>query len=522
MCKGVGLVQKPEIMNGRMNVILSFVLTNLYAWVPIIQWYSVMSVGMIFLSLWGLLLAVQLEGTHRFFKMILLLFSCALYVYFFSSMQWTATASLAAMSAFFLLYSAYQCNRRVSGAFLCLPFLLMALSAGLRSDSFFLTCLLALPSVIFLLRGLERTPERRKLIASMAVAFIILLGGISFDKLCYESNPEWKKTMAFFHAHFNINEVRGNLYSYDTKPVFDSVGWTETDYRLLRGWYFLDETTYSVEKINRLCAALPRVGIEKRADETFMGMFLKQSTQCALLTCLALFFLIPSRHRGRAFIDVLWTLGVMFFLWTVFKLPARVYLPCLFFLVNLLLFRAVSTCGKGEIMKSPTPSDCRRNGVILGLILLVNVSFCLGFMRTDHRWGKLKDGFETSLKEFHPDPNKLYVVWEMLLPYNLIRPFDDYEVFRGWNIVSLTWLQRFPVTARMLERFGVKKLFRDMVDNPNIYLICNKAQGNLYQNYMLEKYGMKTELKAVYVSDYIWMFEVHRRLEDQPASPSKT
>jgi hypothetical protein len=39
---------------------------------------------------------------------------------------------------------------------------------------------------------------------------------------------------------------------------------------------------------------------------------------------------------------------------------------------------------------------------------------------------------------------------------------------------------------------------------------------------MLEKYGMKTELKAVYVSDYLWMFEIHRRLEDKPAAQSKT
>jgi hypothetical protein len=481
-----------------------------------------MRVGTIFLSLWGLLLAVQLDGTHRVFKVMLLLFSCALYTFFFSSMQWTTTASLAGMSAFFLLYAAYQCNRRVSGAFLCLPFLLMALSAGLRSDSFFLTCLLALPSVIFLLRGLERNPERRKLIMSTAAALLIILGGISFDKLCYENNPEWKKAIAFFHAHFNINEARGDLYSSDTKPIFDSVGWTETDYRLLRGWYFLDETTYSVEKINRLCAALPRVGVEKRSDETFVGMFWRQSTQCALFTCLALLFLIPSRKRGRAFLDVLWTLGVMAFLWTVFKLPARVYLPCLFFLINLLLFRAVAACGMGEAAKSPTPTDHRRVGVMMGLILLVNIAFCLGFMKTDHRWGRIKDGFETSMKGFHPDKNKLYVVWEMLLPYNMIRPFDDYEVFRGWNIVSLTWLQRFPVTARMLERFGVKNLFHDMVDNPNICLICNKAQGELYQDYMLEKYGMKTELKAVYVSDYLWMFEIHRRLEDKPAAQSKT
>jgi hypothetical protein len=125
----------------------------------------------------------------------------------------------------------------------------------------------------------------------------------------------------------------------------------------------------------------------------------------------------------------------------------------------------------------------------------------------------------STLKGFEPGADRLYVVWETAFAINLIRPFNDFEVFRGWNIVSLTWLQRFPVTGKMLDKFGVKDLFRDMVDDPRIRLVCDRAQGALIQAHLLERYGIRARLVPVYVSDYMWAFEVRREARGGSDAP---
>jgi len=521
MSKGVGLVQQPEIMNGRMNILLSYVLTSLYEWFPKIQWYSLMCVGTLFLSLWGMLLAVQSSGTQKIFKTTLWVFSGVIYTYFFMSMQWTMTASLAAMSAFFLFYVPYRDNKKTSWVVCFLSFFLMALSAGIRSDSFFLVCLLGVPSVLLFAREFEMTSERKKTLGIFLVLFFVTIAGISFDKLYYESKPEWSKAMSVFHAYFNLSEARGPVYSIETKPAFNSVGWTQNDLQLFKACYFLDDQNYSVEKINKLNGYFPRISANKRPKEGFKAMFGWLTTQCVLLTCLALLFLIPHREVHIAIFDVIWTAVVLVFLWLAFKIPERVYLPCLIFLMNLLLFRAIPNNWKDKLGKSVGISDKWRNMVVLTLILVFSYSFVLASKKADRAWREYQGAFQTTIKSFHPEKDKLYVIWEMAFPYNLIWPFDDYEMFRGWNIVSLTWLQRFPVTQRMLDRFGVKDLFRDMVDNPNILLICEISRAELYQTYLYEKYGLKTDLTATYVSNFFCVFEIHLSPEGKSRVASK-
>lgn len=505
MSKGVGVADSPVVMNGRMNVTLSFALASLYRALPSVQWYSVLSVGTILLSLWGTLLALLWTGPGRGRKLALWIAGSAIDAFFLGSMQWTTTSALAGTAAVFLFYVALRSEKHAPGWFLGLAGFLTGLSAWIRPESFFLVALLAAPLGAALLWKKSVLPENRRTLRAAGLALGVALAGVAADKAAYELDPAWRSSMAFFHAHFDLNEARGEGYTFAHQPLFDAVGWSENDERIFRAWYFLDPDLFSVAKIERLCAGLPRVTTVKKPDEGFPALLRRQTSLCLLVSLFALGLILPRRERGRAALDLAWTAGVLVFLWLGYKLPLRVFLPCLFFLWNVLLLRAFDGEEGGG---AGAGRGAWRFGLALALVLAVNLAFAHAFTRKMDAWGERQAAFEKDLASFHPDPGKLYALWEMSFPYTLLRPFNDYEVFRGWNTVSLTWLQRFPVTRRMLERFGVKDLFRDMVDNPRLLLVCNDTQALLYRTYLFEHGGLMTHLSPVYTSREFNVYEV--------------
>jgi hypothetical protein len=94
------------------------------------------------------------------------------------------------------------------------------------------------------------------------------------------------------------------------------------------------------------------------------------------------------------------------------------------------------------------------------------------------------------------------VIWDSAFPYELIGAFDNFEFFRKMNLVTLAWFQRTPTTKAMLERFGVKNLFVDLVDNPKLHLICTEWEANAYKVFMIQKFNRQIELVPDYSSTF--------------------
>lgn len=126
------------------------------------------------------------------------------------------------------------------------------------------------------------------------------------------------------------------------------------------------------------------------------------------------------------------------------------------------------------------------------------------------RWIQCAQAMKTYMNGLHPGDGQLYVTWFWGFPMEFAGAFDDFEMYRHFNMVPLTWFQRTPTTRAMMDRFGVKDLFRDMVDNPNILMICSENDMELYKNHMREKYGMETDLEGVYQCPFFSVYRVHR------------
>jgi hypothetical protein len=76
-------------------------------------------------------------------------------------------------------------------------------------------------------------------------------------------------------------------------------------------------------------------------------------------------------------------------------------------------------------------------------------------------------------------------------------------------VIALDWFQRSPIISTMMDRYGLKNLFKDMVDNPKVFLIAHKDELNFYQIYMKEKYKKDINFKVYFNSGQFTVLSVH-------------
>ena len=250
LLKGVGLTQSPSALNARENILLCTLLKDLYLHFPRVQWYSWLLLGTQFLSLLATLAALQ-WGAIRGPRTWLFLFAFAgIGAYFFTNLQWTMTASLAALGAFFLLAALWKEKaRKPPLVAYFLVFLLVTLSAQIRYPSLFLITVLSLPVVWALAWKKEITPSRRSLLLFLVLTFLTAFSSIFYNHLYYQGALGWPAFIDFFDQHFELHETRDPVYDQDSKPLFDSIGWTANNLNLFQEWYFMDEDTLQLREL---------------------------------------------------------------------------------------------------------------------------------------------------------------------------------------------------------------------------------------------------------------------------------
>jgi hypothetical protein len=532
LLKGVGMSQTPGEMVLFVNVLLCRFLKNLYIYFPNFQWYSAFQVLALFLSFWAILASVQMRPGGSFRATLFILSSFALVFYFFSKMQYTYTASLAAIGAFFLLAGHWEGGNPGNRAkVFTLAFVLLLVSALLRFSAFSLVVAASIPSVVFLAwKG--RTAEERRPVLGFLTAVILLVSAASlYDYHVYHREAAWADFTRFERLRNQLNDFQNLVYDEKTKPVFDSIGWTWNDFVLFKNFCYLDKDIYSLEKLRTLADYFPKCGFNKTEESSFGKIFSHPTVQITSAFFLALLCFLSSAAWRLALINALWALAILLALALFFKTPERVCLPLVLFMMYQNLFF------NEPLEQTPDASSSRlvfRAGLVLTALVFL---FSLFFIRAEYQNNRTQTAnthvLKTSLQNFRPQNDQLYVNILSAFPFETIPAFDDFEMFRHLNLVQMAWFQRSPTTEDLLKRFGVTCLFRDMVDNPDLFLVVYSDQVQrdvanyltMHHTYLKEKFGIDSKFEQVFACPFFWVLRVHSSAyagqSGFPASPDR-
>ena len=498
LLQGAGMSPGPTPYNLFLNAYLSLGLNALYAHFPSVQWYSLLLVAVEATALWAILLS-GLWGPHPVRRTILHLATLGLYLYLLTLLQWTLVSSLASIGAVLLLKSLWEeKDRRPPRVAFGLVFGLLLASVLIRPAAFEYVLLLSLPLLVRAGWKAELTPQRKSVLLWLGVFGLAAVTLMGANKLYYTRDPAWAEAVKFFDLQsemINGYSLRDDALSRGT---FDSVGWSQMDVGLFVNWYCLDDATYSIDKMEKVRETLPRFDSNKHPNETVAQIFGQTPVKCVLWAALLSLLLVPRARIRFALVRAAWIACVLFGLWLTLKIPERVVFPALLLGLTLNLSEAELGVRKNALWV-----------LILAAGALALFSLKLGI------WEKTLAGrieaadpaFQADMNRFTPPPGGLCVIWDSAFPYERLNAFGDFRFFKKMDLATLAWYQRTPTTKAMLVKHGVPNLFLDMVDNPQVTMICTPWEANVYGVYLREKYGLQARLVPTYQSTYFTAYQ---------------
>lgn len=512
LVKGIGVNSNPTPYFVQSNVLLGFFFIKIFSWFPHFPAYTWFLCLVQFFSEWSLLWVLLLTGP-AWWRTALFILTCLGYQFlFFTYLQFTITALLAAGMGFLLFHFAGEKafhDRRFS--LLTFSGSLFFVAGLIRLDSLGLVLLAAVP--LWMLRA-QRSGvkiffgENWKF---LAVTAFLVIAPVGFNFAWFQGHGEWKDHESFIEEVQKLLVYQGPDYSSQNKPLFDSVGWSENDYWLFRNWYFLDADKFSLSNIRKLRDQLPlfnpgqKIGSFQSLSDL---LFSPWDGRMALCFLVLLFFC-----RGKAgflAVQFLWINLIFLFLLYFLKATDRLTLPLLAFLINLAVFYAQVPSFQLSARRPRKEILLAWGGIALlggGGLLAVPALVSNHAENLERR--KIEARVREDLRLLNPTDRQLYDMWDF--PFELIGAFDDLECFRPFHLFTHFAIQRSPATLETLQKFGVGDILRDAVDNPNILVICNQEQGRHYYVYMRERYGRTIFAQKVLDGGVFKVFTIHSR-----------
>ncbi|HEY5040356.1 MAG TPA: hypothetical protein VIJ93_14935 [bacterium] len=508
--KGIGVAVKPSEYIFFMNFLVGLGLKTLNTLNDRVPWYGIFLAFTLFLGLWAFLMAVLL--TKNPVNKLLLFAPCFLGIdlYFFINFHYTSISLLTCEGALLLLISSIE-NRVASLKPIALSGTCLLIASLIRLDAFLLSGLLFFPFLFKLMTLLIKDPLKNSKNIYGLTFFIILIISSSFtSRLYFQRSPDWKTFNQLIVPLTRLIDYRNFEYDDKTKKYFDEIQWNRTDTDLFRNWFFLDKKKYSLENLIKLDGSLPLHNLDKK-NQVYPPelIFTNGFSKICFLYFLCLIIFVPLKKVWIPCLSLAWVFAIHYFLYYFMKSPPWIYCPLLVFPTYLCIYHSVFPIPQKN-SKNFIAIKTERNLKTLLLLLLIAVSILIASINYFNN--KKKEHFETLLKEtiydLHPSPNQLYVVWHNTIPYEEISVFDDSREFKNFNIFQLQGFQRSPVNQEILDHFGIKNLFSEMVDNPNLFMICTPEEGDLYQKFMLEKYKLVVLPKNVFHCPFFNVFKI--------------
>lgn len=517
VASGYGTVVGPDEHLLYTNVLIGFILKQLYILAPLIPWYGGYLLLTQFVAHWFLLYSMLLLGRNRLVLFSYLMFYVGVGVYFLVHVQFTSTAFLIGLAGLSLIMVSLILDSRErhrpwlkwEGA-CCLIF-----ASLVRFQSLQMLVLASLPMLLLLFYQYFGSLKIKVYLLPTALAVIGVLGGHYYDAQYYQQDEEWGEFLtchAAFAPLINDTEIP---YNEQTQQIFADVSWSRPDYRALREWVYLDRDKFSLDRLKRFqqqidtlpLRQMPEVSASRK--QAARHAITRPVTYFSLFATLVFTFLGQKGSWQRKSIkwSVVWCVLIMAYLIIYRKLPDRVFscLIALSFYFTLLINVAgrEGQAAAGRIFCGPL---LLKTG--MAMLLLLSSVMLLGYVSWSDRIVKRNTRFKQDvqlLKEKLPD-NVFVAVWTF--PIERFLPLDNQSEFKDFKYLFLNGRQGSPLFRKKLKAFRIESPLNELLGSRRIFFISHPKMDSILRDYFNEYYGSEVFLNQLYVGGNFVIYQL--------------
>lgn len=380
--------------------------------------------------------------------------------------------------------------------------LLIILAGLMRADALPYGLVVVAP---FLVERLIRL-RRWRPVLSMGAFVAIALAAPVLNEWHYRSDPRWQGFDAFRTVRGIVVDSQRVDYNASTRPFFDSLGWSATDWGLMRSWFYADPRVFTAERMQKMATHFQQSGWRRPHAWGYLENRLSPLIVFERMTYanMLLAFLLASGRRLRLVLlgggQGLWVLGLL----ALFAcLEARIMMPAAFgwgMIVFVIALEAAQARAIAPQERRPAalPRAFRAAGTLAVLLVYGFVSYRVARHNLElssvnqRSQSAFRSLVETAIDRYvAKDPQAIFFNWGASSPFQHMSPFDtDREVAR-LRIVSLGWNQLSPLFEERLRDLGLDDIRQALVGNPHVYFFMPTAGIDPLKQFVKEHYGQE-------------------------------
>ncbi|WP_417383348.1 hypothetical protein [Gimesia sp.] len=391
---------------------------------------------------------------------------------------------------------------------------LLIAASLIRYPSFQLLIFASLPVLLFTLYHLFKSIHFKKYLLPGVVAVIGVLGCKIYDTQYYQQDQDWREFMEFHAAAADVSNYVLVPFEKETKPAFDSAGWTFIDYLMIRNFIYLDPVTYSSENLHKFSSQKKELNLRKYPPVmqaraiAFKDAFTDPVTVICFVAACFFAYLNKKGVWQRSVIKwlLMWSMLIMIGLIIYKKLPDRVYIPLsvlpFYFSLLLNLPELVSNMKKWNYNKALVV----RSGVLL-LFLAATFSVWKQVGRADRRLIH-NAGFKSDLiKLKHMHPEKVFLAC-CTFPVGLFLPLENQSEYRGFKCLYLTGRQGSPLFQQNMKAYGIHSPYTELYETDRLLLISHPKMIPLLKLYFKQHYDVKLDFEKINAGIYFHVYQM--------------
>jgi hypothetical protein len=506
MSAGFGISSQPSTHLIFSHILLGKLLYILPEIAGIVPYSLHIYFGILLASLVTNFAILRLETGYRALALLALL-NMLIFLPIMVRPQFTIVAALLSSTSVLLVISLYllrPVNNKKLFIGVCLAILIGLYGLLTRKEAFIQIIIISAPISLFIFpRNLSTIVKKHIPIALTILLIIIVLHYL--NQLSYRDNAAWQ-------SYYEINSLRARFtdfklvtYSPDNKHLFDTVGWKENDFEMIRNWFYQHE----IFNHNNLSFIVNHFPIKNHIMSNFQNIALipklcfQNKNLFYMLLVLTILSIVLSSHSrrciGMSFIVLVTLLVLIHLFGSEFKY--RVYFGGVAFMVFFALLLYAFELSNTRYSLNPPLHQWFYpiiHLILVSLVVLQTNSLLLENERNVEKIHLVRN----DVKLLQPSPEQLFVIWGGDFPYQYgFPPFDMDTTLRKQKMFGIGASSHAPFAKARLAEFKIDDLCRSFYQHDNVFIIARESYMSLLVSFIWNHYSVRTKPVKYFVGE---------------------